>query len=37
MYRIGDKVIIKNCGKYYPYSFGKELNTIGISWKNPKD
>ena len=28
--------LIKNCGKYYPYSFGKELNGLGSSWQNPR-
>ena len=36
VYRMNDLALIKNCGKYYPYSFGKELNVLGSSWQNPK-
>jgi len=29
----GDNVMIKDCGKYYPLSFGKEVGAInGSSW-----
>ena len=36
VYRMNDLALIKNCGKYYPYSFGKELNVLGTSWQSPK-
>jgi mannosyltransferase OCH1-like enzyme len=32
----GNTPIIKNCGKYYPYAFGREVNRIGGSWMRPK-
>jgi hypothetical protein len=28
--------LINNCGDYYPYSFGKEVNVIGSSWQRPR-
>lgn len=34
--KINGRNMIKNCGKYYPYSFGKEINSIGSSWQQAK-
>jgi hypothetical protein len=28
--------LINNCGDYYPYAFGKEIELVGNSWQNPK-
>jgi hypothetical protein len=36
VYNYQDRTMIKNCGKYYPSSFGKEMNTIGSSWQAAK-
>jgi hypothetical protein len=33
---LNGKNMIRNCGKYYPYSFGKEINSIGSSWQSAK-
>ena len=30
------RVMMENCGKYYPHSHGKEINAIGSSWQNAK-
>lgn len=31
-----DLVIIKDCGKYYPYAFGKEVSAVGGgTWQQP--
>jgi hypothetical protein len=31
-----ERYLIGNCGDYYPFSFGKEINSIGSSWQSPK-
>ena len=31
-----DRWLIKDCGKYYPYSFGKEISNIGNTWQTAK-
>lgn len=37
VFQFDNKAIISNCGKYYPYSFGKEVSAIGGgTWQNPR-